>query len=226
MPVSIDAWGCQELAVPAEIMRHVVQVESSNNPFAIGVVGTRLQRQPRTLGEAVATARMLEGKGYNFSLGLAQVNRHNLAPYGLASYEQAFSPCQNLAAGARILAECHARSGQDWPKSFSCYYAGDFKTGFRHGYVRKVMASMLQGRLEPAGSRVLAKTRGMPAVETGVDAGSQSPPVPQALPASALPAVSATHISARTGSSDELPARQQQVNASTAAMAVDHAFVF
>ncbi|RYF53068.1 MAG: lytic transglycosylase domain-containing protein, partial [Comamonadaceae bacterium] len=54
-------------------MRHVVHVESGANPFAIGVVGGRLVRQPRTLEEARATAEMLESKGYNYSLGAAQV---------------------------------------------------------------------------------------------------------------------------------------------------------
>lgn len=133
------------MAVPREVMHHVVRVESSYNPYAIGVVGGRLVRQPRNLAEAVSTARMLEQRGYNFSLGLAQVNRYNLAKYGLDSYTKAFQPCANLQAGSRILAECYRRSG-DWGKSFSCYYSGDFKTGYRHGYVQKVYASMRQGR--------------------------------------------------------------------------------
>ena len=132
---------CQDLAVPPDVMQHVVRVESSYNPYAIGVVGGRLARQPRSLPEALATARMLERSGYNFSLGLAQVNRYNLGKYGL-TYETAFEVCPNLRAGARILADCNARAGGDWGKSFSSYYAGDFTTGFRHGYVQKVYASM------------------------------------------------------------------------------------
>ena len=137
----IELMTCPNLAVPREVMHHVVQVESSYNPYAIGVVGGRLVRQPRNLPEAVSTARMLEQHGYNFSLGLAQVNRYNLEKYGLESYEKAFQTCANLQAGSRILAECYQRS-RDWGKSFSCYYSGDFKTGYRHGYVQKVYASM------------------------------------------------------------------------------------
>ena len=72
--------------------------------FAIGVVGGRLARQPQNMEEALATARMLESKGYNFSVGIAQVNRANLGRYGLDSYRKAFDTCDNLAAGARILA--------------------------------------------------------------------------------------------------------------------------
>ncbi|WP_187770631.1 lytic transglycosylase domain-containing protein [Cognatilysobacter lacus] len=138
----MELMGCHDLAVPADVMHHVVSVESSFNPYAIGVVGGRLARQPGNLPEALATARMLESRGYNFSLGLAQVNRYNLARYGLASYEQAFQACPNLQAGSRILADCHQRSGRDWGKSFSCYYSGNFVTGFRQGYVQKIYASM------------------------------------------------------------------------------------
>jgi type IV secretion system protein VirB1 len=137
----MELMSCPNLAVPREVMHHVVRVESSYNPYAIGVVGGRLVRQPRNLPEALSTARMLEQRGYNFSLGLAQVNRYNLAKYGLDSYEKAFQPCANLQVGSRILAECYQRS-RDWGKSFSCYYSGDFKTGYRHGYVQKVYASM------------------------------------------------------------------------------------
>ncbi len=137
----IEMAACTDLAVPAEVMHHVAKVESSFNPYAIGVVGGRLARQPRSLGEALSTTRMLEREGYNFSLGIAQVNRYNLARHGLSNYERAFDVCPNLQAGARILAECYGRSGQDWGKAFSCYYSGNFTTGFRHGYVQKVVTS-------------------------------------------------------------------------------------
>ncbi|WIH03649.1 lytic transglycosylase domain-containing protein [Xanthomonas translucens pv. graminis] len=159
----MELLSCPEMAVPAEVMQHVVRVESSRNPFAIGVVGGRLVRQPQNISEAVATARMLEEKGYNFSLGLGQVNRYNLVKYGLDSYEKAFKTCPNLQAASRILAECYSRSGGNWGKSFSCYYSGNFETGFKHGYVQKVYASINQGRVQadiPAGA--------IPLVSSGV----------------------------------------------------------
>lgn len=146
----LEALACPEMAVSMDVMKHVVQVESSRNPYAIGVVGGALARQPQRLDEAVATARMLEQNGYNFSLGLGQVNRYNLAKYGLDSYEKAFDTCPNLQAASRILAECHSRSGGDWGKSFSCYYSGNFTTGFRHGYVDKVFNSMKRGQMVAA----------------------------------------------------------------------------
>lgn len=138
MVPAFNPMSCPDLAVPAQVMERIVQVESGGNPLAIGVVGGTLERQPRDLGEAVATARMLDRTGYNYALGVAQVSRDNLVRYGLDTPEKAFDGCANLVAGARILAECYGRSGRDWGKAFSCYYSGDFVTGYREGYVQRV----------------------------------------------------------------------------------------
>lgn len=161
----IELAACTDLAAPREIMEHVVSVESAFNPYAIGVVGGRLLRQPRSLGEALATVRMLEDKGLDFSVGLAQVNRRNLAAQGLSDYARAFQACPNLQAGARILADCHRRAGGDWPKAFSCYYSGNFVTGFRHGYVQKLMDAI-------AGAAPTSTP--VPVVDTGGASGSET----------------------------------------------------
>jgi type IV secretion system protein VirB1 len=142
MLTGMELMTCPNLAVPAQVMSHVIDVESSYNPYAIGVVNGQLVRQPQNLDEALATAQMLEQKGYNFSVGVAQINRANLLKYGLDSYEKAFDACGNVAAGSRILAECYASSGGDWGKAFSCYYSGNFVTGFRDGYVQKIYDSI------------------------------------------------------------------------------------
>ena len=161
----------------------LVRTESAYNPYAIGVVGGRLARQPATLEEAVATARSLERQGYNFSVGLGQVNRYNLARFG-ETIETAFDACRNLRAGGTILAECFARSlprygdeQQALRAALSCYYSGNFETGFRHGYVQKVVANAGdvpaivtdagQGRVEP-----------IPVVPT--DGGAPAPRPPRA----------------------------------------------
>src|SRR3990167_5766341 len=141
---------CPDLSVPQEVMRHVVHVESSRNPFAIGVVGGYLARQPKSLEEALAAVRQLKQEGYNFSVGIAQVNRYNLAKYGLSTYAEAFETCPNLRAGSRILRECYDRA-QDWGKAFSCYYSGNFATGFEHGYVQKIFASMRKAQHSVSG---------------------------------------------------------------------------
>ncbi len=152
----LEQFNCQQMEVPLDVMQHVVRVESSYNPYAIGVVGGHLVRQPKNLPEALATVRMLETQGYNFSLGLAQVNRFNLGKYGLDSYEKAFQKCPNLQAGSKILAECYKRLGGDWGKSFSCYYSGNSVTGYRHGYVQKVFASMRQNETPSAANSSVA----------------------------------------------------------------------
>ncbi|MBB1471446.1 lytic transglycosylase domain-containing protein [Luteimonas sp. MC1825] len=169
----MEALACQDLAVPAEVMHHIVRVESSYNPYAIGVVGTRLARQPRNLAEAIATARQLERDGFNFSLGLAQVNLHNLAKQGLADYALAFDPCPNLVAGSRILADCHVRAGGDWDKAFSCYYSGNFSTGFRDGYVRKIRASIARDAAAPAALAIAVAAPPSPPRRPGNDSPAQ-----------------------------------------------------
>jgi type IV secretion system protein VirB1 len=134
-------------------LKGVVRTESAGNPFVIGVVGGRLARQPRNLAEAVATARELEQQGFNFSMGLGQVNRYNLAKYG-ERYETIFEPCRNLKAGSAILRDCYQRARARIPDdqqalraAFSCYYSGNFTRGFRpdragqRSYVQKVVAN-------------------------------------------------------------------------------------
>ena len=127
--------------------RALVAVESSLNPHAIGVVGGTLERQPRNQREALATAHALHDAGWNFSLGLAQINVRNFPRLGL-DLEHAFEPCTNLAAMQAVLGECHRRAlqGRSAPqhalrRSLSCYYSGNFSTGFSSGYVGRVAAA-------------------------------------------------------------------------------------
>jgi type IV secretion system protein VirB1 len=167
----IEALACGELAVPADVMAHVVHVESSQNPYAIGVVGGRLQRQPRSLAEAVATVEMLERGGHNYSVGLAQVNRSNFSRFGIEVPEQAFDACINLRTGAQILAECLQRNDGRWGDAFSCYYSGNAESGYRHGYVQRVFESM-------AGSASSGQ-----AIALAPDAAQAAPPEPVSAPA-------------------------------------------
>ena len=139
-------------SVHPQTMAAVVGVESGSNPFAIGVVGGALVRQPNHLAEATATALALERGGYNFSVGIAQVNRYNLAKYGL-NYVTAFDACESLRAGSLILKDCFDRARVRITDqqlalhaAFSCYYSGNFATGFRAdfqgqpSYVQKVVS--------------------------------------------------------------------------------------
>jgi type IV secretion system protein VirB1 len=139
--------------VHPDTARALVTVESAFNPWAIGVVGGALARQPRHEAEALSTAKVLKTAGWNFSVGLGQINVANFARLGL-TLESAFQPCTNLAAMQTILVECFDRSRAGSKRStlattnqaalqraLSCYYSGTFTTGLRHGYVRKVVAA-------------------------------------------------------------------------------------
>lgn len=166
----------------------VVRTESAFNPYAIGVVGGHLVRQPRSLPEAVATAHSLESQGINFSMGLGQVNRTNLAKYGM-TYETAFDPCLNLKAGGAILTDCYARAarmlgpgGPALKAAISCYYSGNFKTGQKRdfggtSYVQRVAFNALSIDTVPAIRAVMdVVTTARSAKESVADAPKASRP--------------------------------------------------
>lgn len=135
--------------VDGHTLAALVSVESGYNPYAIGVVGSHLVRQPASLDEALATVDNLTRLGYNFSLGLGQVNRYNLARFG-ETVTSIFEPCANLRVAASILGECFARAARveadeqyALRKALSCYYSGNFSTGFTAGYVERVVSHAL-----------------------------------------------------------------------------------
>lgn len=125
----------------------LVRVESGFNPYAIGVVGAHLQYQPHNYEQALATANALAARGYDFSVGLGQVNVRNLGRVG-ESLATIFDPCRNLRASSTILQRCFARSSARagdtqgaLRNALSCYYSGNFMTGYRQGYVARILAS-------------------------------------------------------------------------------------
>lgn len=139
--------------VAPQTMAAIVSVESGKNPYAIGVVGGRLTRQPTNQQEAIATAKSLAANGWNFSVGVAQVNRFNLPKYEI-SFDQAFDACTNIRVGSKILEDCYVRASKYTPEpqaalqsAVSCYYSGNFKRGFqpdeagKPSYVDKVLAA-------------------------------------------------------------------------------------
>lgn len=102
----------------------------------------------------MATAKQLAAKGWNFSLGLAQLNRVHLS-HNQITYDQAFDACTNLQIGSKILEQCYGRAMQQGltpqaalRQAFSCYYSGNFWRGFQSegankpSYVQKVLASV------------------------------------------------------------------------------------
>jgi len=124
----------------------IVATESAFNPNAIGVVAGHLARDPGNVDEAIATATALRAGGRNFSVGLAQINVRNLDRLGL-SIADGFDACKSLQAMQRLLSDCFERAGSvdgsqlALRRALSCYYSGNFTTGFRHGYVNRVVTN-------------------------------------------------------------------------------------
>lgn len=140
-------------SVNPQILQEIVRVESNFNPYAIGVVGGQLKRQPKSKAEAIVTAKDLMSKGLNYSAGLAQVNLKNFTLHNI-DLSNVFNACDNLRAGAAIFNECHVRAKykfgdtvQALEGALSCYYSGNFTTGTIAGengtpsYVTKVLYS-------------------------------------------------------------------------------------
>lgn len=150
-----------DLSVPIKALAPIIKVESHFNPYAIGVVGGRLARQPTTKEEAIATAKSLEAAGHKFSAGIGQVYRGNWAAYGLTA-DTVFEPCKNLRASSGIFESCHVRAKAEFPDeelarqaAYSCYYSNNFTTGFKPdflgqpSYVDKVMLSAVMLENQP-----------------------------------------------------------------------------
>ena len=68
---------------------------------------------------------------------------------GSPNDESVFEPCTNLAAMQAVLTECLDRADPRDPqqalrRALSCYYSGNFSTGFRDGYVRRVVRAAMR----------------------------------------------------------------------------------
>lgn len=132
-------------SVAPETTFAIIQHESGGNPFAIGINrGDRLERQPRSIEEAVSWARWLQERGMNFDAGLMQINSENWAWLGL-SPETVFDPCTNIAAGAKVLmgnyeraVRTHGHGQEALRAALSAYNTGSMTRGITNGYVARV----------------------------------------------------------------------------------------
>lgn len=125
----------------------VVRHESAFNPLAIGVnAKPHRSIRPKSKEEAVEAVRELMAKGVDFDVGYGQINVRNWKWLGVTP-ESIFDPCVNLASAQRVLVDCYKRAaklhgaGQNaLYAAFSCYNTGNLTSGFRNGYVGKVIA--------------------------------------------------------------------------------------
>lgn len=104
----------------------VARIESSFNPYAIGVVGQK-GYMPRTKEEALSIVDRLKKEGKNYSVGLMQINHANFKKQE-TNADALFDPCKNLLIFEKIITECYQR-GKTLKNALSCYYSGNFNTG-------------------------------------------------------------------------------------------------
>lgn len=139
---------CAPQVSPATLLA-VAQVESGLDPLAIhvnGVGGGRIRAAG--VDAAVAASADLIRRGRSVDLGLGQINSANLGWLGL-SVREAFDPCRNLSAAARVLQQGYARSAAVEPQAalgaaLSYYNTGHPQRGFANGYVARVRAAAIR----------------------------------------------------------------------------------
>jgi hypothetical protein len=135
-------------------MTAIVRVESNANPLAIYDNTSRRSFSPRTLREALYTARVLIDAGHSVDLGLAQVNSANLPRLGM-EIRDAFDPCSNLHGAATILEDAYdAAATRFSPGPFALRRAiGAYNSGSIFGgdaYIDKILVA---AGLPPQGSQ-------------------------------------------------------------------------
>lgn len=98
-----------------ERMARIVAVESSRNPYAIGVVGGRLERQPKTAGEAVATQRHCTRRvgifrwaapeGYQIQPGTLQTRPYQVFLMDAATSQQGLRSLRNAISAPLVFTQ-------------------------------------------------------------------------------------------------------------------------
>ncbi|MCP4937252.1 MAG: lytic transglycosylase domain-containing protein [bacterium] len=158
LPVLIEA--CNQGA-PVEIVRAIIQLESSRIPHALGINVPKGKKKPemaapQTVVEASLAAMEVisMGKGYSVDVGLMQVNTANLSRFGI-SVTEAFDPCTNIKAGTQVFLEGMRKvqeMGQYFPTeqskiqgALSLYNTGSPWAGFENGYVARALHFITYG---------------------------------------------------------------------------------
>lgn len=147
MIVDLDSYvtSCAIKVAPTTMIA-IVKTESQGNAWAIGLNrGKKLRYQPKSYNQAVSWVNYLDQHGYDFDVGLGQVNIRNIRKYGYTPSDM-LDPCKNLQVASMILHrnynEALTTSDSQYEalyKAISAYNTGNYHAGFNNGYVYKVV---------------------------------------------------------------------------------------
>lgn len=138
-------------SVAVSTMRAIIQTESRGNALAIGLNhGKRLLYPAKNLQQATNWVNYLEQHNYDFDIGLGQINIRNVHKYGYLASEM-LDPCKNLIVASMILRQNYSLAKsksltqqEALYKAISAYNTGNYRSGFRNGYVQKVVNNAFQ----------------------------------------------------------------------------------
>lgn len=126
-------------------MSALVVYESAGRPYAIADDSTHRSYFPNSRSQAQAIAHRLLLAGHRVDVGYGQVDSDNFARLGIND-DNAFEPCLNVAASARILSEAYGRAIRLYrPRqlallhALSAYNSGGYWAGM--AYARGVYAT-------------------------------------------------------------------------------------
>lgn len=136
---------CAAFVAPDTILQ-IIHTESGGNPLAVHVnnlPANEILPPAQTPKQAIKIVSSYLARGYTVDIGLMQLNSRNLPRFHL-SLTQALDPCINIRTGALILTDDYLRTAQKsgygrqaFLDALSAYNSGNFREGFRNGYVAR-----------------------------------------------------------------------------------------
>ncbi len=97
------------------LLKAIAKVESGMHPYAVNINLKGRNKSFYIKNKKVASAFIsyLEKKGYDFDVGISQINIRNIRRFGLSPVEL-LDPCKNIEISARILRELTRKYGVTW----------------------------------------------------------------------------------------------------------------
>lgn len=136
---------CKNPTVPTQIVKMIVQEESSKNPYAVNVNKdgkSFISFTPTNKNEAIKIAQSYINAGFSVDVGFMQLNSDNFASLN-TTLEKAIEPCQNIFFASTVYYNFFKNTNKENPKiirvkqSLSAYNTGSYELGFKNGYVAK-----------------------------------------------------------------------------------------